>query len=123
KIQSKKAAFGSLQILLDEKPIAGRIALNKMSVNNDLFRLSSGEKNKLESLKNRIGVLLKEMDSKSPVSVLQKGFALVLKKDDEKIIRSINDASVNEQLQILLKDGILLSKILEKISKNSKAVD
>ncbi len=123
KIQSKKAAFGSLQILLDEKPIAGRIALNKMSVNNDLFRLSSGEKNKLESLKNRVGVLLKDMDSKSPVSVLQKGFALVLKKDNEKIIRSIDDASVDEQLQILLRDGILLSKILEKISKNTKAVD
>ena len=123
KIQSKKAAFGSLQILLNEKPIIGRIALNKMSVNNDLFMLSSGQKNKLESLKNRVGVLLKEMDSKSPVSVLQKGFALVLKKDNEKIIRSINDASVDEQLQILLKDGILLSKILEKISKNSRVVD
>jgi exodeoxyribonuclease VII large subunit len=117
KIQSKKDAFGSLQILLNEKPLIGRIALNKMSLNNDLFRLFSGQKNKLESLKNRVTILLKEMDSKSPVSVLQKGFALVLKKDNEKIIRSINDAAVGEQLQILLKDGILLSKILEKISK------
>jgi exodeoxyribonuclease VII large subunit len=123
KIQSKKTAFGSLQILLSEKPVTGRIALNKMSVNNDLFRLFSGEKNKLESLKNRVSVLLKDMDSKSPVSVLQKGFALVLKKDNDKIIRSIDDADVDEQLQILLKDGILLSKILEKISKNPKAVD
>ena len=117
KIQSKKSAFGALQILLSEKPIIGRIVLNKMSVNNDLFRLFSGEKNKLESLKNRVGILLKDMDSRSPVSVLQKGFALVLKKDGEKIIKSIDDAEVDEQLQILLKDGILLSKILEKISK------
>jgi exodeoxyribonuclease VII large subunit len=117
KIQSKKAAFISLQILLSAKPIIGRIELNKMSLDNDLFRLFSGQKNKLESLKNRVGVLLKGMDSKSPVSVLQKGFALVLKKDNKKIIRSIDDAAVDEQLQILLKDGILLSKILEKISK------
>jgi exodeoxyribonuclease VII large subunit len=122
KIQSKQAAFSSLQILLSEKPVISRIALNKMSVNNDLFRLVSGEKSKLESLKNRIGALLKGMDSKSPVSVLQKGFALVLKKDNEKVVRSIGDVAVDEQLQILLKDGILLSKILEKISKNPKAV-
>ena len=92
-------------------------AINKMSVNNDLFRLFSGEKNKLGSLKNKVSLLLKDMDSRSPVSVLQKGFALVIKKDNEKIIKSIDDADVNEQLQILLKDGILLSKILEKISK------
>ena len=88
-----------------------------MSVDNDLFRLSSGEKKKLEFLKNRISILLKEMESGSPVSVLQRGYALVLKKDSEKIIKSINDAAVDEQLQILLKDGILLSKILEKIGK------
>jgi exodeoxyribonuclease VII large subunit len=117
KIQSKKGAFGSLQPLLSEKPIIGKITFNKMSVNNNLFRLFSGEKNKLESLKSRISILLKDMDSRSPVSVLQKGFALVLKKDNEKIIKSIDDADVDEQLQILLKDGILLSKILEKIRK------
>lgn len=117
KIQNKKADFASLQNLLSEKSIIGKIAFNKMSVNNDLFRLFSGEKNKLESLKNRVTVLLKDMDSRSPVSVLQKGFALVLKKDNGKIIKSIDDAAIDEQLQILLKDGILLSKILEKMSK------
>jgi exodeoxyribonuclease VII large subunit len=123
RIQNKKASFNSMQILLSEKPIAGRISFNKMSVNNDLFRLFSGEKNKLESLKGKVATLLKDMDAKSPISVLQKGFALVLKKDDEKIIRSINDVSIGEQLKILLKDGILLSEILEKISKNPGMVD
>lgn len=120
KVQSKKAIFGSTRLLLSEKPIEGRIAFKKMSVNNDLFRLFSGEKSKLESLKKRVALLLKDIDSRSPVSILQKGFALVLKKDNEKIIKSINDAEVDEQLQILLKDGILLSKILEKVSKTSK---
>ena len=117
KIQNKKAALGSWALLLSKKPLRSRIALYKMSVDNDLFRLSSGEKKKLEFLKNRISILLKEMESGSPVSVLQRGYALVLKKDSEKIIKSINDAAVDEQLQILLKDGILLSKILEKIGK------
>jgi exodeoxyribonuclease VII large subunit len=117
KIQNKKAALGYWALLLSKKPLRNRIALYKMSVDNDLFRLSSGEKKKLEFLKNRISILLKEMESGSPVSVLQRGYALVLKKDSEKIIKSINDTAVDEQLQILLKDGILLSKILEKIGK------
>ncbi len=123
KIQSRKAAFSSIQILLSKKPLDSRIAINKMSVNNYFFKLASGQKNKLETLKSRISLLLKDMESVSPVSVLQRGFALVLKKDNGKIVKSINDAVVNEELQILLKDGILLSKILEKINKNPGMVD
>ncbi|MFU8792741.1 MAG: exodeoxyribonuclease VII large subunit [Acholeplasmataceae bacterium] len=52
------------------------------------------------------------MMSLNPLSVMDKGFALIKKEDD--IITSINQVKLNETLTLYLKDGQLQTKVVDK---------
>jgi exonuclease VII large subunit len=57
------------------------------------------------------------LQANSPVITLEKGFALVMDKEEKNIIKSIADTQTGQEINIILRDGILLSKILDKINK------
>lgn len=69
----------------------------------------SGSKIKIENLKSRLFAL-------HPNNVLNRGYALV-KKDDQ-LVKSINSININENIDVHLFDGVLVSKVREK--KNDK---
>ncbi len=55
---------------------------------------------------NRYLLALKALDQLSPLSVLQRGYAIALDDRDE-VIRSVKDTKVNELIRLLLRDGSL----------------
>ncbi len=79
--------------------------------------LNRNTKTFIAEKKNRINDLMKDLHSNSPVSILKKGYSLLTEGKEKKIIRSIHDVKTGQDIDINLKDGVLVSKILKIIEK------
>lgn len=72
---------------------------------NDLHLIKQKNTN---SLKHYIALL----DANSPLKILSKGYAVSYK--DDRIIKSVNDVAVDDQVSIEYKDGKVITKVIEK---------
>lgn len=116
-LSDKKMQIDNLRQLINKGKILDKIVLNRSFIKNIVMQLFSNVKGKLESVKNRMTVILKDLHANSPVSILEKGFALVFGEEEKNLIKSVSDVQIGRNINITLKDGILLSKILNKINK------
>ncbi len=115
-VASNKKRLFDCQQLLNKRNILGKININRVIVKNFNLRIFSGIKNFLNLKKSEIESMLKDLQSSSPVSTLQKGFALIFSEED-KNIKSIKEVKIGQNVKITLYDGLLLSKVLNKINK------
>ncbi len=115
--RSKHQNIGSILLLLNVKQITDKMSLKKSFVKNLLLTMVSEINKNFSGLKNKTGLLIKDLQANSPVSVLEKGYAIILKKDTATAVRHIADIEIGQEADIVLKDGILLTKVLNKISK------
>ena len=67
--------------------------------------------NKINLLKHKVDSSEKLIHSLSAVSVLERGFAIV--ESNNKVITSVNDVNVKDEISIRMKDGKLNSVISE----------
>ena len=58
----------------------------------------------LEKAKNRLEISITRLEAVSPVSTLQRGYAIVKKKEGP-IVRSVSDVNEGEELEIHVADG------------------
>lgn len=56
------------------------------------------------------------LEAKNPLSVMKRGFALTMK--DKKVVTSIKDININDQIAIVYEDGSVITKVLEKRDKH-----
>ena len=63
---------------------------------------------------NNLKIILEKISSFNPANILKRGFSIAKNKNSGKIIKSINDISVNEIAMILLGDGYFESKVILK---------
>ena len=70
----------------------------------------------IESKKNRFSILTTQLESASPLQLLNRGYAVVTTKDD-KSIKSIRNISPGASVKTKLSDGSFMSKV-EKIDKD-----
>lgn len=56
------------------------------------------------------------LEAKNPLSVMKRGFALTMK--DKKVVTSIKDIKINDQIDIVYEDGSVITKVLEKRDKH-----
>jgi exodeoxyribonuclease VII large subunit len=115
-VASNKKRLFDCQQMLNKRNILGKININRVIAKNFNLRVFSGIKNFLNLKKSEIESMLKDLQSSSPVSTLQKGFALIFSEED-KNIKSIKEVKIGQNVKITLYDGLLLSKVLNKINK------
>ncbi len=68
--------------------------------------------NLVESKQNTLKYNIEKLNALNPLSIMDKGFSLVQNKD--KIVRSIDDVNIDDNLTVNLKDGKLNVKVVEK---------
>lgn len=103
----------------------------RLDNNNPYLKLKDKKKNVIE-LKNRLDYLVKNILSikerefilyseklkvLNPLNIMDKGYSI--SKDKDKILRSINDTKVGNDISITLKDGIVMAEVKE-ILKDGK---
>ena len=79
----------------------------KLSQNSMKASITHSIKLKNERVLKNIQLL----DAYSPLKVLQRGYSVTFK--DNKVLNSINDINVNDELKVLLNDGELIVKVNE----------
>ena len=67
----------------------------------------------LESKKNALNALKIKLEALSPTKPLERGYSLTT-NEEGKVITSINDISINQELKTTLKDGIITSTVVKK---------
>ena len=68
-------------------------------------------KNLISDRNAKLLVLLNNLKDRNPINILEKGFSQV--KKDEKIVSSIKDVDVEDNVSITLKDGEIFAKVVE----------
>lgn len=75
------------------------------------YILSAPEK-LFDKQKNKLDIYLASLKNLNPDNVLEKGYAII--KVNDKAIKGINDIKVNDELNILIKGGSVVSQVKEK---------
>ena len=68
--------------------------------------------NTLKQKEYRYQMVLKELAGASPLNIMQKGYSMI--KKDQKIIKSVKDLEIGDSLNIVMKDGIVDTKVVAK---------
>ncbi|KAA3631273.1 MAG: exodeoxyribonuclease VII large subunit [Calditrichaeota bacterium] len=79
--------------------------------------LTSSGKNSFIGHKNRLSLLVARLDSLSPLKVLARGYS-VSRSQSGDLVNKIDDIAVGDEMETILTDGRLISKIEKKLKNN-----
>ena len=116
-IRMRQENISGYRQLIDKKNIFKKIYLYKMTIRNIDVRMISGVKNYLNFSKGKLKLILENLKEKNPITVMDRGFAIIYKAEEDKGVRSINEVDINQKIRIILRDGILNARIFDKIYK------
>ena len=85
---------------------------NKQYLTNSLSRITNNIVNNLNFSLQNLEKNSKLINSLNPDNIIKRGFAKV--SVNNKIISSVKDISINDELNIKLKDGNLITIVKEK---------
>lgn len=112
----REKSYG-LSRMIDGKNILKRIYIYKTAVKNIDTGMISCIKNYTNLKRSGLKYILEKIRERNPASVLERGFALIYGAEEGKNIKSIEDVKINQKIKVLLRDGILNVKVLDKIYK------
>ena len=113
-VEERRRKLAECTQLINKRDILKKLSICKITTENDFLRIFSNFKNSLNLKENKIRLILKGLQDRNPISILGRGFAIVYKADKDETIKSIDKAKIGQNIRIMLKDGVLLSKILNK---------
>lgn len=98
-----------------KKPI--ELILQKQQYLDNLVRiLSSSGKNSFEKAQNRLSLALSRLETLSPLKILQRGYSVTNSQPGDKLLRSVGEVAVDDEVETILSDGRFRSKVI-KVSK------
>jgi exodeoxyribonuclease VII large subunit len=78
--------------------------------------LESAQRTRLDILKNRLALAESGLDSVSPLATLSRGYSIA-RSPDGRLILSAEDVAPGNVVELILADGKLKCKVLEKMQK------
>ena len=83
-------------------------------INQERIRLDNLERNMIIMLNNqkdqtkaKMAFLIDKLNVLSPLSILARGYSIVKIKDSKKLVKSVNDVNIGDNIEINVKDGII----------------
>ncbi|HEY5501273.1 MAG TPA: exodeoxyribonuclease VII large subunit [Candidatus Humimicrobiaceae bacterium] len=99
---------------INSKILKTKINSYETNLNNELVLLKNHCILIFKIKRNNIKIILEKISSYNPANILKRGFSIAKNKNNGRIIKSINDISVNEIALILLGDGYFESEVILK---------
>lgn len=114
------------KILIQARP-ESRVKHLQTQVDGTRTRLEVRAGEKLQSAKNKLSSIVKNIEAVSPLAVLSRGYAVVSKPkkgtDFGEIAKSVDDLRPNEHIETHMSDGTVYSKISAVVQKDhTKAI-
>ena len=89
-----------------------RINENYILIDNLVKKMQDGAFYSLKKDKEKAIKLISQIDALSPLKTLTRGYAITSK--DDKVIKSINEIKIDDEINIKFIDGLAKAKIIEK---------
>ncbi len=115
--EERKMYLANLDKRLEALNPANTLKHKREVLEGDLMRLNMLINQILINKKHRFELLKKELDSKNPLSIMERGYSI--SESNGKIVTSINDVKVDSIMETKLIDGSIISKIME-VKENGK---
>ncbi len=93
------------------KNFGDKIFNNQIYIEDLFNRLEKSINNTIDTNRLRLQNLCDNLENKSPLNILKKGYSLVYTND--KIVKSVNDVNYNDNIEIALSDGKINAKVIE----------
>lgn len=90
-----------------------RLKQQKEKLNRLELMLSSRMRSILFQTKNQLQAKERQLNALNPFNVLERGYAVVRRKKDKSVVSSVKTLTLNEQVELVLKDGSALAEIKE----------
>ncbi len=87
----------------------------KKIIEQSNLKLNNGLNNVIKTNKMQFATLVSKLDALSPLKVIQRGYGLI--ETQEKVVKSIKDVNVNENITIKVSDGKIKANVLSKEEK------
>ncbi|MCR5647839.1 MAG: exodeoxyribonuclease VII large subunit [Acholeplasmatales bacterium] len=113
----RKMYLANLDKRLEALNPANSLKHKREILEGDLMRLNMLINQILTSKKHRFELLQKELDSKNPLAIMERGYSI--SESNGKIVTSIKDVKQDSIMETKLIDGSIVSKILE-VKENGK---
>ncbi len=82
-----------------------RIQRDQQTLDGWTLRLNAGQTHRQDLMRAKLKGLKRRLEALNPEGVLARGYAIVTRKDDHKVIASVGDVQENDVLNIRVKDG------------------
>ena len=91
-----------------------RIAMLRQRLDDLTQRLEPAPERLLQTLKNRAAALAGKLDTLSPLRVLQRGYTVTRRAEDDAVLRSASEIEIGARIKTLLADGEIESEVRSK---------
>lgn len=102
-----------LQGRLHRQSPAARLERLRLSHRQLSRRLYQGMERRLESARGRLGQLARDLHTLSPLNTLGRGYAILSRARDGRILRASGEAAPGERLRAKLSKGALVCEVVE----------
>ena len=89
-----------------------KLAQNHNKLNNTIDESNRIIDNKLKQKSNNLVSIHQELDALNPLSILSRGYAVP--SSEGKVIKSIRNINIGDQLSVNVEDGIIQSTVISK---------
>lgn len=73
----------------------------------------------INNLNNKIYTNIQKLNVLNPAAILCRGYGFISKEETNKIITSVEDTDIGDKIKIVLKDGYILSNVIDKAKEKS----
>jgi len=108
--ESENRLHNAHKNLLDKNPI-NRINLTKSNLKTLFKDLKSSITIQLTNKKQKLYIIAEQLDALSPLKPLKRGYSLVYKKDNKKLIRSYQEAPCGTFVSVVTNNGSFECKV------------
>lgn len=115
-IEQKRSCISSYKERLEYIGLNTKVLESRQRVKELEHRIISDIKLYLSSISDKLGTLIARLEALSPLSVLQRGYSISF--FNNRIIRDISEVSIGDIIEVRLKNGIIISKVIGKEEKN-----
>lgn len=115
-LERKQERLEYLQRSFSARRMYALLAEHRQRLDDQTEHLESAQKTRLDILKNRLALAESGLDSVSPLATLSRGYSIA-RSPDGRLILSAEDVAPGNDVELILADGTLNCKVLEKIQK------
>ena len=115
-LERKQERLEYLQRSLSARRMYALLAEHRQRLDDLAEHLESAQRTRLDILKNRLALAESGLDSVSPLATLSRGYSIA-RSPDGRLILSAEDVAPGNVVELILADGKLKCKVLEKMQK------